>query len=129
MNKFWNDTDFGLIIGRTGIDYDRDKEDINRKKQGYSLQSAVYIFERALLPLGHPPMFTSDPVEINGEIRHKHLAMDDQKNVVFIVTTMRLGEIVRIISFRRASDEEKKIYIALCKELIETFKGTRNGKR
>lgn len=124
LNKYWNDSDFRLIIGRTGIDYDQDKEELNRKKHGYSLESAVYIFERALFPFGHrhPPMFTSEPIDINGEMRHNHLAVDDQQKLVFIVTTMRIGEIVRIISFRRANDAEKKIYISLCKETIQAVR-------
>ena len=35
------DTDFRGVFGRTKIDYDPDKEDFNRKKHGYSLQSAA----------------------------------------------------------------------------------------
>lgn len=122
MTEHWGKTDFRLIIGRTGIDYDRNKEEINRKRHGYSLESAVYIFERALLPIGAPIMFTSDPIERNGEIRHNHLAIDDQKNVVFIVTTMRPNEIVRVISFRRANHKETKLYTSLCKEFTAFYK-------
>jgi len=118
LEKFWDDTDFRLIIGETGVEYDPEKEEINREKHSYSLESAVHIFEQAILPIGTPALFTSEPVEVNGEIRHKHLALDDHKNVVFIVTTMRPGEKVRIISFRRASKEEIKIYIELCKEVL-----------
>ena len=38
----WKDSDFRIIIGRTTIDYDWAKEEINRKKHGYSLESAVH---------------------------------------------------------------------------------------
>ena len=34
----WNQTDFRVVIGSTGIGYDPNKEEINRKKHGYSLQ-------------------------------------------------------------------------------------------
>ena len=103
-------TEFRLIIGTTGIEYDPNKEEANRKKHGYSLESAVFILERAILPLGHPPLFTSDPIERNGEIRHNHLAVDDQKKVVFIATTMRPNEKVRVISFRTAHENERLLY-------------------
>jgi uncharacterized DUF497 family protein len=114
----FNDTEFRLIIGSTGIEYDPDKEETNRKKHGYSLESAVYILERAILPLGHPPLFTSDPIERNGEIRHNHLAVDDQKRVVFIATTMRPNEKVRVISFRTAHENERLLYTKLCKAIL-----------
>ncbi len=104
------ETDFRLIIGRTGIDYDVNKEKTNRKKHGYSLESAVYMLQRWLLPLGGPPPISKGPVAVNGEIRHLHMGIDDKNNVVFIVTTMRPDETVRVISFRNASHEERKIY-------------------
>jgi uncharacterized DUF497 family protein len=37
----WNLEDFRLIIGSTQVDYDLAKEDTNRRKHGYSLESAV----------------------------------------------------------------------------------------
>jgi len=105
-----NESDFRLVIGRTGIDYDVNKEEINRKKHGYSLESAVYMLQRWLLPLGGPPPISKGPIEVNGEIRHLHMGIDDENNVVLIVTTMRPDETVRVISFRKASDEEREIY-------------------
>ena len=104
------ETDFRLVIGRTGIDYDVNKEEINCKKHGYSLESAVYMLQRWLLPLGGPPPISKGPIEVNGEIRHLHIGIDDENNIVFIVTTMRPDETVRVISFRKASDEEREIY-------------------
>ena len=38
--------EFRLILGRTRIEYDENKELSNRKKHGYSLESAVHYFER-----------------------------------------------------------------------------------
>ena len=35
---------------------------------------------------------------------------DDNGNIVFMVTTMRKDETVRVISFRRASNEERNIF-------------------
>ena len=46
--------DFRLIPGSTRIDYDQNKEMTNRKKHGYSLQSAVDLLQKVLL-------FNTDP--------------------------------------------------------------------
>jgi uncharacterized DUF497 family protein len=109
----WSEDDFRLILARTSIDYDRSKEEGNRKKHGYSLESAVYFLEGMLFPFGRPLVATSDPVQRNGEIRYQHLAFDTENNVVVLfVTTVRPEEIVRVISFRRADREEKDIYLA-----------------
>jgi uncharacterized DUF497 family protein len=102
--------DFRLIIGRTSIDYDRDKEDENRKKHGYSLESAVFLLERVLLQHYSKPFITSDPFKENNEIRHMHMGVDDSDYVVLMVTTMRPNETVRVISFRRASEKERTIF-------------------
>jgi hypothetical protein len=56
--------DFRAVIGDTTIDYDLNKEEINRKKHGYSLESAVHMLERLLLPSPKPrPHFVSDAFE------------------------------------------------------------------
>jgi uncharacterized DUF497 family protein len=102
--------DFRVVIGRTKIDYDRDKEDENRKNHGYSLESAVYLLERLILPIESKPFITSDPFEENGEVRHMHMGVDDNGYVVLMVTTMRPDETVRIISLRRASQKECEIF-------------------
>lgn len=106
----WKETDFRLIIGRTKIDYDWTKEEINRKNHGYSLESAAHFLEQALLFTPSPPLATSDPIDVDGEIRHQHMVLDSDGKVVFFVTTMRPDETVRLISFRRASAEEELIY-------------------
>ena len=101
---------FRLILGRTGIEYDENKELSNRKKHGYSLESAVHYFERLLLPLEPEPFLTSDPFIENGEVRHMHMGLDDRGDVVLFVTTMRHKETVRIISFRRATETERETF-------------------
>lgn len=105
------DTDFRGVFGRTKMDYDPDKEDYNRKKHGYSLQSAADLLERWILPVPSAPFITSDPIEIKGEIRHNHIGVDDNDNIVFMVTTMRKDETVSVISFRMASRDERNIFI------------------
>ena len=110
INGPWNEKDFRLIIGRTKIDYDWTKEEINRKKHGYSLESAVHFLEQTLLLIPSPPLVTSNPIDVDGEVRHQHMVLDSDGKVIFFVTTMRPDETVRLISFRRASPEEERIY-------------------
>jgi uncharacterized DUF497 family protein len=105
-------TDFRTVIGKTQVDFDTDKEAYNRKNHGYSLESAVDLLERWTLPVPSIPIAISDPIEKHGEIRHQILGVDDSGKVVFMVTTMRDNETVRVISFRRASKEERIAYKA-----------------
>lgn len=104
------DHEFRLVFGRTEISYDPNKDKKNRAHHGYSLESAVYFFERLSLPTGktHPHVITDAFLERN-EVRHMHMTLDDSGNVVVMITTMRSkdsDEIVRIISLRRASPYE-----------------------
>src|SRR3989338_1748262 len=86
--------EFRLIFGRTKIDYDTTKETNNRKKHGYSLESAVHLLEKVLLPINSTPFITSDAFKEGGEVRHMQIGIDDGGNVVFMVTTMRTDETV-----------------------------------
>ncbi|MDR3390772.1 MAG: BrnT family toxin [Sulfuriferula sp.] len=113
----WVETDFRVVIGSTGIDYDLNKEEANRKKHGYSLESAVYLLQRLVLPIPSPLFMTTEPFEENGEIRHNHMMLDNNGHLLFFVTTMRPDETVRVISFRRASDTEEELYRANAKAL------------
>lgn len=106
--------EFRVIFGGTTVDYDPEKEDINRKKHGYSLESAVHLLDRIVLPVEpDKPHAVSDAFEENGEIRHMHMSVDDSGKVVLMVTTMRPNETVRVISFRRANDEERDKFMKL----------------
>ena len=121
----WESTDFRLIIGRSKIDYDLDKEEENRKKHGYSLESAVHFLEDMILPLGRALVVTSDPIDCGAEIRHQHLTLDDSGKAVFFVTTMWQDEIVRVISLRRASAQEEETYRRLAFMEKSRFQGSR----
>ena len=84
INGPWNEKDFRLIIGRTKIDYDWTKEEINRKKHGYSLESAVHFLEQTLLLIPSPPLVTSNPIDVDGEVRHQHMVLDSDGKVIFL---------------------------------------------
>ncbi|MBK1713242.1 BrnT family toxin [Rubrivivax gelatinosus] len=101
--------EFRVILGRSKIDYDPNKEEANRARHGYSLESAVYFLERLLLPTSSPrPHAVSEAFLENGEARHMHMCVDDSGNVVLMVTTMRLDETVRVISLRKAHHDERE---------------------
>jgi uncharacterized DUF497 family protein len=104
--------DFRLVFGRSKIDYDPDKEEKNRKIHEYSLLSAVDLLQNHIFPFGNKslPFITSDPFHEKGEIRHQHMGVDDSGYIVFMVTTMREDETVRVISFRRAHEKEREIF-------------------
>lgn len=105
----WAPEEFRVVIGGSTIDYDQNKEDENRAKHKYSLASAIDIFEKLVLPIPSTPICTRD-ASTQLEKRHEHLAVDSDGKVVFIVTTMREIETIRIISLRRASEEERDIF-------------------
>ncbi len=115
------DYEFRLIFGKTKIDYDVNKEMTNRQKHDYSLESAVHLLEKVLLPINTTPFLSSDAFKANGEVRHMHMGVDHEGQVLFMVTTMRADETVRVISVRRASEEERLQF-----EHLTGYKAKRN---
>jgi len=106
--------EFRLVFGTTTIEYDATKEEQNRKNHFYSLESAADLLNNLVSPVGPKKQhLTKGPFVENGEFRHMHMSLDDSGNVVVMVTTMRNAETVRIISFRRASPEERSEFMAL----------------
>ncbi len=108
------ETDFRLVIGTTGIDYDPRKNEINISNHGYSFDEAIAIFEQILLPISSiPPFMVKDSIEVNGERRSNIMTIDKQGKVILIALTMRQNETARIISMRRASKKERDIFAKL----------------
>ena len=104
--------EFRVTFGTTRIEFDENKEMINRRKQGYSLESAVAFLKDLAFPFGglKRPMVTSDAFREDNEVRHMHMTVDDSSHVVLMVTTMRPNETVRVISYRRASKSEAEVF-------------------
>lgn len=106
------DHDFRLVIGATSIDYDPAKEATNRKKHGYSLEGAAFLLMACYGALfSSRRVCTSDGIEFDGEFRHQHMVEDEHGDVLFIVTTMRPNETVRVISVRKTSEQERSLFI------------------
>lgn len=103
--------EFRLVFGRSKIEFDPNKEQKNRDKHNYSLESAVWLLEQILLPIGNNrPHLISDSFLKNEEVRQQHMCVDDSGYVVFFVTTMRGDEAVRVISMRRAHEDERVVF-------------------
>lgn len=105
----WADEDFRVIFGTTKIEYDENKEEINRGEKKYSLESAVDLLTGLALPGAYRPYMNRDASTVE-ERRHEHMTIDDSSKIVFFVTTMRDNETVRVISLRRASTEERQVF-------------------
>ncbi len=106
--------DFRLVFGRSKIEYDASKEETNRRKHHYSLESVVHILEGMLLaPWSNRPHAVKEVEPMNGEVRHEHLCIGDSGEVLFMVTTMRADESIRVISLRPASTGEQDIFFQL----------------
>ena len=87
------ETDFRLVIGSSTVDFDPNKNEINKSKHGYSFDEAITIFERILLPIPPtPPFMVKDSIEVNGELRSNVMTIDKQGKVILIALTMRPGE-------------------------------------
>ena len=107
--------EFRIVIGRTKIEYDFDKNDENRGTHKLDLESATYLLSKWIT--SPKQIITSDGFRENDEIRHMHLVQDDDKRILMIVTTMRPSEMVRIISLRVASQEEEATFYKYRPEL------------
>ena len=110
INPPWEPEDFRLVFGSSKIDYDHNKEARNRKDHEYSLESAVYLLEHLMLPINPRPFITRD-ASTTEERRHEHMTIDDSGHIVFMVTTMRAKETIRVISLRRAHENEREVFI------------------
>ncbi|MHC4807983.1 MAG: hypothetical protein ACYTBX_17220 [Planctomycetota bacterium] len=84
-----DETDFRLVVGRSQIDYNPNKEEENLRRHKRSLQDALPILEKVILPINSKPFLTKGPFERNGKVRHKRIGVDKNSQIVFFVTTMR----------------------------------------
>lgn len=106
----WGESDFRIMFGTSMVDYDPEKDEYNRKEHKYALESAVALLTRVLMPSVFSPPYTYRDASTVEERRHEHMTIDDSKKVVFLVTTMREGETIRVISLRRAHESEREAF-------------------
>jgi uncharacterized protein len=85
------------------FEWDQRKADLNLKKHGVAFQEATSIFADVL------SITTPDPDHSALEARFLDLGLS-HRNRLLVVSYAERGEIIRIISARRASRSERKEY-------------------
>ena len=85
------------------FEWDQHKADLNLKKHGVSFEEATSVFADSL------SITISDPDHSASEARFLDLGLS-HRNRLLVVSYTERGEIIRIISARRASRAEQKVY-------------------
>jgi len=99
--------DYMFVLGTTEIEFDPDKDELNRTKHKYSLSCAADIIESYMI--GRIACIFSDEYADEGvhdEPRFQILAEYEGKVVQVVCTWRNEGKTVRIISMHRANDKE-----------------------
>jgi len=86
------------------FDWDVEKAAGNAAKHGISFDQAITAFDDP------DALFIGDPDHSHEEIREKLIGVADDIGVVLVVFTKRAGNIIRIISARKATRKEKRFY-------------------
>ena len=88
------------------LEFDRDqqKSDQNRKKHGISFEEAKSVF------LDPSARLIADPDHSGDEDRFILLGMSERIRILVVCHCYRHGEVIRIISARKAISRETKIY-------------------
>jgi uncharacterized protein len=83
------------------FEWDKSKEQANRKKHGVDFQTAAKVFL-------DPNVIEFDDLSVTGELRFNAIGIVDGRTL-FVTYSMR-GTVVRIISARGAEPHEKRKY-------------------
>jgi len=93
-------------------EWDENKNRSNQAKHGLSFQQAVHVFDGG-------SFFTHLDREVDGEVRWQTVGLVNGVLLILVAHTIRevgLEEVIRIISARRATPQEKLNYEAHVKE-------------
>jgi hypothetical protein len=93
----------------SGFEWDEAKNRLNRQKHGISFQEAVTIFEGPVLSL--------EDAGVHGEIREQSFGLLGGIVVICVIHTDR-GGVTRIISARKATRNERKLFDAYLKKAV-----------
>ena len=86
------------------FEWDNNKEQINIKKHGIDFSTAAFVFD----DIFHVEIF--DEVHSEYEDRFIAIGMVDDIAIIIAVVYTERGEIIRIISARKATKREKEVY-------------------
>ena len=105
MSPFHPLRDGGKEVGELTFEWDANKEKLNIEKHGISFDEAAKSFAGRVLIAGDDIHSTPQ------EARFHALGLTDGERIILIVHCIRgAGDIIRIISARRANQDEREIY-------------------
>lgn len=84
------------------FEWDEDKNSSNKAKHGIDFRDAVHVFD-------DPRYITREDERDYGEQRFQLIGMA-KFGILFVVYTERSGDVVRLISARKATKVERKVY-------------------
>lgn len=90
------------LINGTTFEWDADKEKTNLNKHGIPFQEAAHVF--------FDPFFQVVDASRNDEARDAAIGYDQKSRMLFVVHMEIDGEVIRIISARKAEPWEREIY-------------------
>jgi len=83
--------------------WDARKNRLNRKKHGIGFETAIHVFD-------DPFHVTTQDREVEGEMRWQTIGMAGEQVLLVAHTVEEDGELIRIISARKATRTERNIY-------------------
>ena len=83
--------------------WDARKNRLNRKKHGIGFETAIHVFD-------DPFHVTTQDREVEGETRWQTIEMAGEQVLLVAHTVEEDGELIRIISARKATRTERNIY-------------------
>jgi uncharacterized DUF497 family protein len=90
-------------LQRIRFEWDNQKAATNLRKHGIAFENACEVFFDPFLRM-------MNPENLNGQIREAIVGLTMNWNLLYVVYTMRKGDIFRIISARSVTKYERKSY-------------------
>lgn len=86
------------------FEWDEDKDKINKQKHEMPLKAGIPVFDDM-----NAIEFEDDRFNY-GELRTIIIGMDNRTKLLYVVYTMRSNNVTRLISVRKATRSERKLY-------------------
>ena len=85
------------------FEWESEKASINLRKHGIAFETACEVFFDPFLRM-------LDPENLDGQIRESIIGLTMSWKLIYVVYTMRKGDIFRIISARSVTRYERRLY-------------------
>ncbi len=90
-------------LQRIRFEWDNQKAATNLRKHGIAFENACEVFFDPFLRM-------MNPENLNGQIREAIVGLTMNWNLLYVVYTMRKGDIFRIVSARSVTKHERRSY-------------------